>query len=212
MADVVPKAGTGPFKWPVAELHPTQISVGMIEVEDKRRALAGEPKHTREEYLRKHAVPVIVGPGSRLFLIDHHHMARALWDDDIHHVFCEVQDDLAHHGETTAQFWREMAHRHWAYPHDPCGETRPFTDIPKHVAHLADDPYRSLAAYVRNEGGYEKSDTPFAEFEWANFFRPRILIGHSRAAFEESVKAAVKLAHTPEAAKLPGFVPRRAPG
>jgi hypothetical protein len=70
---------------------------------------------------------------------------------------------------------------------------------------LLDDPYRSLAGYVRDAGAYEKTPTAFAEFLWADFFRPRILVGNTRPEFHQSVDSAVKLATSSEAAHLPGY-------
>ncbi len=79
------------------------------------------------------------------------------------------------------------------------------TALPKHIDQLRDDPYRSLAGYVRNAGGYEKTPTAFAEFLWADFFRPRVRIGPTRADFEVAVKKALTLAGSKEASKLPGY-------
>jgi hypothetical protein len=74
------------------------------------------------------------------------------------------------------------------------------------VKGLVDDPYRSLAGYVRNAGGYVKTDAVFAEFLWADFFRHRVRIGPGRAGFEAAVQRAMALAHDPAAGELPGFL------
>ena len=65
------------------------------------------------------------------------------------------------------------------------------TTFRNHLEGLRDDPYRSLAGYVRNAGGFEKTPTAFAEFLWADFFRPRVEIGSTRADFEVAVKKAL---------------------
>jgi hypothetical protein len=43
-------------------------------------------------------------------------------------------------------------------------------DLPKTVAGLIDDPFRSLAGELRRAGGFAKDTTPFSEFLWADFF------------------------------------------
>ena len=188
----------------VAQLRPTQISVGMREVADKRRELAQESKDDRHDYLQHHVIPVVRGPGEGLFLIDHHHLARALWDDGFEHAWCEIIADLSAHPE--AAFWHEMGRRHWVYPHDPHGGLRPCSALPAHVEKLRDDPYRSLAGYARNAGAYRKVEVPFAEFTWADFFRPRIRIEADDAGFEEALRKAIQLARSDEARQLPGYI------
>ena len=39
---------------------------------------------------------------------------------------------------------------------------------------MEDDPYRSLAGELRTMGGFAKDSSPFSEFLWADFLRPRI--------------------------------------
>ena len=188
----------------VARLRPTQISVGMREVADKRRELAQESRDVRHDYLQHHVVPIVLGPDDGLFLIDHHHLVRALWDDGFEHAWCETVADLSAHKDQ--DFWHEMGRRHWVYPHDPRGGLRPCSELPVHVDRLVDDPYRSLAAYARNAGAYRKTDAPFAEFVWADFFRSRISIAHGDAGFEEALRKAMQLARGSNAAALPGFI------
>ena len=84
-----------PEKIKVADLHPTQMTVGMREVTDKQKELAKEPRDKRHEYLQRHPIPLVLGPGEKLFLIDHHHLARALWDDDFEHAWAQVVADLS---------------------------------------------------------------------------------------------------------------------
>jgi hypothetical protein len=188
----------------VAVLHPTQMTVGMREVTDKQKELAREPKDKRHEYLQRHPIPLVLGPDGKSYLIDHHHLARALWDDDYEHAWGETVADLSR--LEGAAFWREMAKHLWVYPHDAHGIIRPCTELPSHVSKLVDDPYRSLAAYARNAGAYAKSTTPFTEFAWANFFRARITIAKTDTGFDEAVRKAVELAHGPSAAALPGYL------
>lgn len=192
------------FKLSIADLRPTQITVGMIEVADKREEFVKDSKDVRHVYVEHHPVPVVRGPQGHFYLIDHHHLARALWDDGFHHVYCGIVGDLS--VCSTAQFWSRMNEHHWVYPYDAQGRVQPYTAIPQTVEDLVDDPYRSLAGYVRKAGGYQKTTTPFAEFLWANFFRTRVKIDPGNAAFKSAVQHAVSLAHGTDAAKLPGYI------
>jgi hypothetical protein len=80
-----------------------------------------------------------------------------------------------------------------------------YSRLPARLAELIDDVYRSLAAYVRNAGGYEKTGKAFAEFIWADFFRRNVAVEIVTGDFEAAVRAAVPLARSRRAKGLPGF-------
>ena len=187
----------------MSRLRPTQITVGLIEVHDKRDKLLSLKKNERQEFLEAHPVPAVWGPDGKLYITDHHHLGRACSEAGVDTGFFLVEDDFSK--VSIAQFWPKMAAAQWVHPIDQVGKPRPFEDIPNHLEKLVDDPYRSLAGYVRNAGGFEKTPTAFAEFVWADFFRPRIRIGGTRAEFHNCVDGAVRLAMSPEAAHLPGY-------
>jgi hypothetical protein len=187
----------------IHRLRPTQITVGMIEVHDKRDKLLSLKKSEQQEFLEAHAIPAVWGPDGKLYITDHHHLGRACDEAGVETGFFLVEDDFSN--LTIAQFWPKMAAAHWVHPIDQAGKPRPFEDLPDHLQKLVDDPYRSLAGYVRDAGGYEKTPTAFAEFLWADFFRPRVVIGTTRPDFHESVDHAMKIATSPDAAHLPGY-------
>ena len=60
---------------PIGELRPTQITVGMREVEAERKAWRAKTDGQGAEFLGQHMVPVILGPKSRYYVTDHHHLA-----------------------------------------------------------------------------------------------------------------------------------------
>src|SRR5262245_53881371 len=155
---------------PVADLRPTQITVGMREVLEKRKRWREMRK--KGEFLGKHMIPVILGPKLRHYVIDHHHLARALHDEDVKNVAVTVVANLSKL-ETDA-FWHVMDNRNWMHPFDAEGRRRSYSDIPKSVSDLIDDPFRSLAGELRRAGGFAKDTTPFSEFLWADFLRRRI--------------------------------------
>ena len=188
----------------VDRLHPTQISVGMIEVHDKRKHLRELGHAARRDYLQAHPIPAVLGPERRLYLIDHHHLGRALHDEGIAQAFFEIAEDFSSLPPT--EFWPRMDARAWVHPVDAQGRRRDWAAIPKQVKDLVDDPYRSLAGYVREAGGFAKTDTPFAEFVWADFFRRQLALDGSLEGFDAAVRAAIRLAQGPLAHGLPGFL------
>jgi Putative ParB-like nuclease len=100
-----------------------------------------------------------------------------------------------------------MEHQRWVHPYDETGRKRDFGEIPHHLKFLRDDPYRSLAAYVRNAGGYRKVPAPFAEFAWADYFRKRIEpAALAKHRFEAAVEQGIVLARDAAAAQLPGYI------
>jgi len=63
---------------PIAELRPTQITVGMREVAEKRKHWRERADRDGGEFLGRHMIPVLLGSKQPHFVIDHHHLARAL--------------------------------------------------------------------------------------------------------------------------------------
>jgi hypothetical protein len=187
----------------IHRLRPTQVTVGLIEVHDKRATLEALKKHEQRAFLLEHPIPAVWGPDGKLYITDHHHLGRAAEEAGIDTGFFCVEEDFSK--VPIAQFWPRMAAASWAHPIDQYGKPCGFERIPDHLAKLIDDRYRSLAGYVRDAGGYDKSPEAFCEFQWADFFRPRVTIGPTRADFDNAVAVALKLATSPAAAKLPGY-------
>jgi hypothetical protein len=188
----------------IERLRPTQITVGMIEVEDKRRHIETLGHHSRKDYLAERPMPAVFGPEGELYIIDHHHLARALWEAKVDTGIFSVEADFT--DLHPPAFWVEMDARQWVHPVDDAGKRHAPDALPKHVKGLMDDPYRSLAGYVRNSGGFLKTDTAFAEFVWADFFRRHIRIWATRDEFDAAVRRGIELAHSGAAHDLPGFV------
>jgi hypothetical protein len=187
----------------VHKLHPTQLTVGMIEVKDKAHHLGKLPAPEQREFMRAHPIPAVVGPGQILFITDHHHLGRAALEADVSTGFFEVEADLSK--LETGGFWKEMDRRCWVHPLDENGVRHQYSAIPKHLEQLIDDLYRSLAGFVRDAGGYEKSQAAFAEFVWADFFRRQIAIEDVKADFKAAVEVGLVLARSERARSMPGF-------
>jgi hypothetical protein len=188
---------------PLQNLRPTQITIGLIEVREKRNGLEALGKHQQREFLAEHMIPAVFGPDARIYITDHHHLARAALEAGIETGFFLIEADMGQL-ELNA-FWRAMGEKRWAHPIDEQGHRQPFAAIPKRLEELRDDVYRSLAGFVRTAGGYEKTPTAFAEFLWADFFRHRIIIGATHEGFKSAVEEALVLARSTVAHELPGY-------
>lgn len=194
------------YSLPIIELRPTQFAVGMRVVHEKHGKLAEMTGKERREYLSTRPIPVIVGPGSRYYMIDKHHMARSLWQVGEVKAVAKVVRNWSRYG--LGEFWRRMRNARYVYLFDQFGNGPHAPDfLPGDVSSLADDPYRSLAKAVQREEGFLKSTNPFSEFEWANYFRRRISISFLRANFDSAVNRAIDLADDEEASELPGYIP-----
>ena len=187
----------------IKALFPTQMTVGLREVARKRAAFAARAKTDGPAFLGHHMIPAILGPKSRTYIIDNHHLVRALHDDGVEHVLVSLVADLS--GLAKPLFWTVMENRNWLHPYDTAGERVPHSAIPKSIDKLGDDPYRSLAGEVREAGGYAKDTTPYAEFLWADFLRHRVDAKAVTKDFDAAVKQAVKLAQSKAAKYLPGW-------
>ncbi|WP_037235539.1 ParB-like protein, partial [Rhodomicrobium udaipurense] len=76
---LLPNLGTPVFHTvSIADLRPTQMTVGQREVESRAARLEMMGRDERNRYLVKHAIPVVKGPKGRLFAIDRHHLLAAL--------------------------------------------------------------------------------------------------------------------------------------
>ncbi|TCF97594.1 hypothetical protein BZM26_30380 [Paraburkholderia strydomiana] len=102
--------------------------------------------------------------------------------------------DSAQINITEARFWDAVIERRWVHPYDERGVPRALSAIPDEVSGLADDPCRSLSAFVRDVGGYVKTPEPFAEFQWADFYRTRIPMWTNPYQFRAAVDQAMHLA------------------
>jgi hypothetical protein len=188
----------------IDELRPTQLTHGLREIHGKTRFYQSLSGHDLEMAIAEKPVPVVLGPAGAPFAIDHHHVATALWHAGITAMpFVLVADFTS---LPYAEFWLSMENRRWTYPYDTNGRRRSFAELPAHIWDLADDEYRSLAASVRDAGGYEKTAVPLEEFRWADLFRSTLAYPGSDEEFASVERQALKLAKSEAAAGLPGYL------
>jgi hypothetical protein len=185
------------------DLHPTQLTVGMIVVEDKRKHLEGMSPSERDAFMKAHPMPAVVGPQGKLYITDHHHLGRAALDARVSTGFFLVEADLSKC--SPGAFWKEMNENLWVHPLDENGVRHCYSMIPDKLGKLIDDLYRSLAGCVRDAGGFDKTPSAFAEFIWADLFRRNIAIETVRSDFQTAVRAATSLAQSKWAKNIPGY-------
>jgi hypothetical protein len=188
---------------PVIGLCPTQLTVGFIEVDAKKKKLQSLSPKDQADFLAAHPMPVVLGPAQRMYITDHHHLARAAYDLKIKEACFEVDDDLSSLPQDI--FWIRMDKESWVHPLDEHGVKHRYEFIPKTLDKLVDDVYRSVAGFVRDAGGYDKTHTAFAEFIWADYFRRNIAIEDVRESFAGAVKQGMQLARDPMAKRIPGY-------
>jgi hypothetical protein len=187
----------------IADLRPTQITVGMREVHAKQKSWQDQDATKKPEFLGRHMIPVIRGPKDRLYVLDHHHLSLALHNEGVENVLVSSVLDLR--SLSKDEFWTYLDNRCWVHPYDASGKRKDFADIPKKISGLKDDPFRSIAGELRRMGGFAKDTTPFSEFLWADFMRRRIKPSVVEDDFDGAVEQAMKLAKSEQASYLPGW-------
>lgn len=187
----------------IKALRPTQMTIGLREVHRKRTDWRKRAERDGPDFLGQHMIPAIIGPKSAYYIIDHHHLVRALHEEGVTHVLVSVVADLS--GLKKPVFWTFMDNRNWLHPFDDEGVRKSHDCLPRKIDAMRDDPYRSLAGELRRSGGYAKDSTPYAEFLWADFLRWHINRKLIDQDFDRAVAKAVTLARRKEAHYLPGW-------
>ena len=100
---------------PLDALRPTQMTVGLREVERKRAEWRGQ-RDDAGKYLGRHMIPVVLGPKGKSYVIDHHHLARALVEEGQEEVLTTVVADLRPLSQDA--FWVFLDNRGWLHPFD----------------------------------------------------------------------------------------------
>jgi hypothetical protein len=188
---------------PIKELRPTQVTVGLGEVAEKRRQWREEAGDKGADFLGKHMIPVVLGPKGRRYIIDHHHLCRALHEEGVRDILVNVVADLS--VLTKPALWIYLDNRGWCHPYDASGRRCDFDAIPSAVADMKDDPYRSLAGELRRAGGFAKDTTPFSEFIWADMLRRKIKPDLVKSDFPVALTRALRLAKREDMSYLPGW-------
>ncbi len=190
----------------VLELHPTQLSIGGIEVDLRAENFRKLSANGRQKAIEKHVLPVILGPGNLFYLIDHHHFTAAV--AQVLGNRAQLIGKVLHNWsqKTNADFWESMIQGEYVYLIDENGNgPLPYESLTRYVFDLKNDPLRSLAWGVSKNGGYDETDVSHADFLWAQYFRPNFPADFVTSSFEQAVRDATIAAMLPEASGLPGY-------
>ena len=87
-------------------LHPTQVTAGMLEVEEKRKHFQPLSGDDLRRAIKALPMPAVLGRDGKHFIIDHHHLGRALWDAPIDYAYVDVVSDFSK--LATEAFWSEI--------------------------------------------------------------------------------------------------------
>jgi hypothetical protein len=187
----------------IAKLRPTQATQGLGEVRSRQAKMREMDRGALADHIEEKTGEVIIGPRNEIWLLDGHHMASALLRNGERHMLVSVSRDWSR--IPTAEFFHRMVagRNMWLYDENGQGPLDPDA-LPRFVLDLRDDPYRTLAWRVRKAGGYRKTQRPFAEFQWAEFFRARIPADELKN-WRGAVSEGLRLARAPEARGLPGY-------
>jgi len=192
----------------ILDLKPTQFAIGMLEVDDKVKKYKKMPKAKIKQDVKKHPVCIVIAPNGEQYIIDGHHRALALWLLGFRKVPVEVKKDFRKSAHSFKEFWKEMNIQKWSQLHDQFGDgPRDPIYLPKDIRAVSDDPYRSLAWLVREQGGFKASKHWFTDFEWSNFFRKNKVFKEAfDINYNSATRKALKLAKSSKAKKLPGYI------
>lgn len=190
----------------LSDLKPTQITVGEKEVKEKKKELQHMNKKELDAFLQLNPIPVVLGPEQKSYILDHHHLGKSLVE--LGHKECYT---IVWHDFSTLDFehfLQVMQLLELIHLYDENNIKDHLYNLPKHVSDLKDDPYRSLAGYVRKHKGYIKmvNAKPYVEFKWAQFFREHITPKELDDDFNACLFKALSLAVSEEAKDLPGWI------
>ncbi len=187
----------------IDDLCPTQLTLGLEDVNRRAKKMRLLEPNELARLIEKKSIPYVIGPQGGIYIVDHHHLCRALWS--IGQKKAVLGKELADWSDLEVkEFWRRMDKNGYCWAIDSQGHRRPYSAIPKHVCELTDNVWRSLARAIRGDA-FTNEDTPFQEFIWGDYFRTFMsqrLLEHD---FELAKKIATHIAHFKEAEDLPGY-------
>jgi len=131
-------------------LRPTQDAIGYFEVLAKRANFLALPPERRRSFAQDQAIKVVRVPSGRLYVIDHHHWARAWFDMGLPEAPVHIAKDFS--GLAADQFLQNMSEHGWLHPFNAHGYRIPIAGLPESVGQLPDDVFQSLAAFIRTAG------------------------------------------------------------
>lgn len=184
-------------------LHPTQGGVGQIQVDETQATLAGMSAKQLDKLMKKKEIPVVIAPDGSYWLVDRHHLTKALWQQGVKDARVKVIGRL----QDKANFWSQMQNNHWAWLKDEKGQPLTPEQLPTSIDKLPDYPYRTLAGLLQDAGYFRKDkQVYFVEFAWASWLGKQMQwmpVDNSNLAAR--LQQAKRLACGSDASDLPGY-------
>ncbi|TNI94040.1 ParB-like protein [Aeromonas allosaccharophila] len=184
-------------------LHPTQGGVGQIQVDETQATLAGMSAKQLDKLMKKKEIPVVIAPDGSYWLVDRHHLTKALWQQGVKDARVKVIGRL----QDKANFWSQMQNNHWAWLKDEKGQPLTPEQLPTRIDQLPDYPYRTLAGLLQDAGYFRKDkQVYFVEFAWASWLGKQMQwmpVDNSNLAAR--LQQAKRLACGSDASDLPGY-------
>ena len=115
----------------IAELKPTQMTIGLREVQTRATKIKALAAQDANKLVRKHVIPVVKGPKEKYYVIDHHHLCRAMLLAGQEQVSVMVVLNLVRLEKDA--FWVFMDNRGLVHPFDDQGKRCAYRDIPKTI-------------------------------------------------------------------------------
>ncbi|MCF3096839.1 ParB-like protein [Aeromonas australiensis] len=184
-------------------LHPTQGGVGQIQVDETQATLAGMSAKQLDKLMKKKEIPVVIAPDGGYWLVDRHHLTKALWQQGVKDARVKVIGRL----QDKANFWSQMQNNHWAWLRDEKGQPLTPEQLPSRIDQLPDYPYRTLAGLLQNAGYFSKErQVYFVEFAWASWLGKQMQwLPVDSANLAARLQQAKRLACGSDARELPGY-------
>lgn len=187
----------------IDQLHPTQPGIGQLQVDMDQAKLSKKSGSKLDNYLAKKEIPIVISPNGDYWLVDRHHLTKALWQQGVKKARVKIIAKLP----DSASFWQQMEKNHWVWLYNERGLRVTPEALPNHVGDLPDYPYRALAGFLQDEGYFEKHEQVyFVEFAWASWLGKKMgWLPINSDNLTERLEQAKILACSAEAKALPGY-------
>ncbi|MFM5173153.1 ParB-like protein [Aeromonas veronii] len=184
-------------------LHPTQGGVGQIQVDETQATMAGMSAKQLDKLMKKKEIPVVIAPDGSYWLVDRHHLTKALWQQGVKDARVKVIGRL----QDKANFWSQMQNNHWAWLKDEKGQPLTPEQLPTSIDKLPDYPYRTLAGLLQDAGYFRKDkQVYFVEFAWASWLGKQMQwMPVDNSNLTARLQQAKRLACGSDASDLPGY-------
>ena len=139
-----PKAASDLIEVAIQVLHPTQLCVGMAEIQHRIADFQNEDPKERRRYLKTRPIPLVRSSAGELWMVDRHHRLRGLLAVEPEATgWGYIALDLPFSNRSAVL--QALQQRGWLYLYDGrgLGPLEP-EELPETLLGCQDDPYRSL--------------------------------------------------------------------